>query len=725
MKNAYVVKRAKRKLKRDINKVFSGNFMKIITEIILNSDDSYKRLERESKEISVKKIGIEIKRGKTKKVTIIDYAEGLNADDFRRIFTEYGAQHNLAEDEVVRGLFGQGASDVLFYGAQSANLGKIESIKDNQLHVCKFIISDEQQVQISTVNRSSQIKGFKEKHHITQNGTVVSFGLGDNVSIPHKNFLKDKIEKFYMLRYVLADPQREVILKHDKQKTPLSSVKYAALKPDDLLSESPIDFRFGKHHLKGTLRLYEDSQTDSEERILIIDQHERVYDNTLFGLEEMSGAARIRGVLILNHLYECLNDYLNQDSPVELLRDSRDGFDQREKFTKDLFALCKPYVLKEIEAMNKKYEPRQYVLDQDNEIKKALRKINDFYSKLKLEEIGNLDKGSEPPSNGIQFVRDKIFITQHKIYDLKLLINAHLVSINDVIKISLSNSKHLDLNTDAISYQPGDIDEHGKVTKSVILKGLEITDTPIELKAQVLDYQSNTEVNIVKETIIYPENGLEFIPRESRIKPKKPHTLKLYADISKFTLGTAIDIKRTTRHELLPENQTYHIEESHLITPTLAKLDIPFRGGQLHEFHTYEAACDDTLAKAVVRVELSQKKDEGLEGLFSGLDAEYDSTATWQSSYIKETGKIKLNLAHIINKTMLNDLTRENLKKLDFTKEQYQYIFEIICFECAKQIVNIKLNKHEIEEDAQFILQDIQAIKTKLYHSIFSDRIDL
>ncbi len=720
MNDEFVVKRAKRKLKRDINKVFSGNFLKIITEIILNSDDSYKRLEREHPDDEVKPIIVDIKRGKTKTVSVIDYAEGLNAEDFRRIFTEYGAQHNLDENEVVRGLFGQGASDVLFYGAQSARLGKIESIKDKALHTCKFIVADEQRVKINTIDRTSQVKGFKKKHNIKHNGTVVSFGLGDNIAIPHKNFLKDKIEKFYMLRYVLADEKREIILKHDKQKVILSSKKFAVLKADTLIDEYPLNFRFESHHLKGSLKLYEDNQADPEEKVLIIDQYERVYDNTLFGLEEMSGAARIKGVLVLNDLYACLNAYLNQDDPVEILRDSRDGFDQRENFTKRLFALCKPYVQKQIESMNQKYEPKQYILDQDKEIKNALRKINEYYSQLKLEEIGNLDPGHEPPSNGIQFVRDKIFVTQNKTYSLNLLINANLVSNDDKIKISLNEADRLALTTKVVQYQPHEVDNHGKVTKSVILKGLKITEKPLLIKAEVLDYQTNTEVNIVKETIIYPENGLAFIPRESRIKPNKPHTLKLFVDISRFPLNTVIEVQRKSLHELLPEPHTYRLEEKHLITPVLAKLDIPFQGGKLHETHHFEANALDVKAKALIRIELPQEKDLGLEGLFSGLDAEYDSTATWQSTYIKETGKIKLNLAHIINKTLLNDLTIENLKKLDFTKDQYRYIFEIICFECAKQIVYIKLKKHEIEHDANDILKDIQTVKTGLFKSIFT-----
>ena len=721
MDDTYAVKRASRKIKRDINKVFSGNFLKIITEIILNSDDSYKRLERQKNDCdALKEIKIELKRGEKKRITVIDYAEGMSAEDFKRIFTEYGAQHNESEEKEVRGLFGQGASDVLFYGAQSAKLGKIESIKDNMFYTCKFIINEEQKVKINTIEKSSQIRNFKTKYNIINNGTVVTFGVGDNVAIPHKNNIQEKIEKFYMLRYVLSDSKRIVTLKHDNKIVVLSSKKYSVLEKKLMLHSETFDFKYDKRVLTCKFEIYEDTKADSEAKVLIIDDGYRVYDETLFGLDEISGASRVKGVLIISHLYEFLNEQLNADSPDEILTDSRDGFDQRVQFTKKLFSLCKPILSKQIEKMNQKYEPQSYILDQDKEIKKALKKINDYYNKLKLEEIGNLEKGSEPPANGVQFVRDKIFITQNKTYDLKLLVNASLVKPNDKITIQVNDKEKLHLVTQTISYKESEIDEQGKVTKSVVLKGKNITDKPIELAAQIFDYKTVTEVSIVEEDIIYPENGIEFIPKESRVKPKKSHMLKLYIDISRFAIGSIVQYHRTSKSELLVEENTVEIKKNDLITPNLAKIIIPFKGGNLGEFHHYKAVCESVTAKALIRVEEPKERNEGLHGLFSGLDAEYDSVASWQSSYIRETGKIKLNLSHVINKGNLKNMTRENLKNLEFSQDQYRYIFELVCFECARQIVNIKLNKNEISDDVNIVLTDIQKIKTSLYKSIFS-----
>lgn len=711
-----VVKRATRKMKRDIGKVFAGSFLKMITEIILNADDSYKRLEESGDYDSVGEIIITIHR-EARKVEIIDFAEGLNAADFQRIFAEYGAQHNFSESGHIRGLFGQGASDVLFFGAQTAKLGEIRSIKDEALHVCKFIVAEDQKIKIDTITKKKQVQSFMQKYEIEKNGTVVTFGLGQEVPIPQKNLLQEKIEQFYMLRYVLADPKRKVMLKHDKRKVVLNSKKYR-LDQDDLLSSVKIAFNYDNTPFKGRLDIFQDPNLDAEERIMIIDEAKRVYDNTLFGLEETSGASRVKGVLILENLYERLTDYLNQENPLELLRDSRDGFDQRQSFTKMLFAACKKPLAEEIKRLNARYEPSQIALEKDKIIQSVLRRINAYYKKLKLEEIGNLEKGSEPPGEGLKFVREKIYITKGKTYDLKLLINPNLIPEEAGIHITAPINGALDLQTQTIQYQAKDIDGHGLVTKSVVLKGVKTTETALSLQATFEAYRAETAVNIVEEDIVYPENGLEFIPKESSVKPNKAVTLKLYVDISKFPLGSRINLTRTSKSELIPEETAWVVEASHLINDGLALIPIPFKGGALHEIHHFEALCQETTATAMVRIRQPKERDQGLEGLFSGLDAEYDTHAFWQSSYMKDSGKIKLNLAHPINKKLLNDVSIEAVKKADFTQAQYDYIFELVCYECARQIVLIKVEKHELQDDFATIVHETQVTKTELYRAI-------
>ena len=716
MAEEYLVKKNKRKTKRDINKVFSNNFYKILTEIILNADDSYKRLERVNKDETVKQIIVDINRSK-KRISVIDYAEGMNKEDYRRIFSDYGGEHHGNVNGTIRGLFGQGASDVLFFGAQAAKTGKIESIKDDALHVCKFILDDEQKIKPDTITKRQNIKNFRSKFGITGNGTVVTFGLGNRVSIPHKTRLKDKIEKFYMLRYVLADPKREVIIRHDKIKQTLSS-KHLLFEEEDRVMEKRLTFKFETYEIPARLRLYEDKDADSEEKVLITDPAGIVYDNTLFGLEEMSGAARLRGELVLDGIYECLTDYLNAEDPQEILSDSRDGFDQRETFTRKLFGLVKPYVKEAIKQLSAEYEPEQFVMDRDKKLKNMLKKINQYYRDLKLEEIGTFDRGDEPPSEGIRFVREEIYITQGKTYGLQLMLNANLIASENEILVECDDAVPLDLVTKRARFKEADIDANGLVVKSIILKGKHLTEQPVQLRARCLEHTTNTAVSVVEETIVYPENGLEFIPKEVRVRPGKTRTLNLYVDLSRFPLQAQVTIERSSRSQLIGDIESVIMNDAHVINESLARIPVEFKGGKLYETHHYTARIQNVEAKGVVRVEESEQEDTGLKGLFSGLEAQYDSVGTWQSRYDRTTGKIFVNLSHKINRRLLPDITEETIKQANYSDIQYFYIFELVCLECAKQICQIKLEKNEIKNEFIIIQKEIQKFKTDLYQTI-------
>jgi hypothetical protein len=133
-----VVQEDPRKSKRDLRKVFNYDFFKIITEIILNADDSYRRLE-DSHQINSKQT-IKIMFDRDERIlTIIDNAEGMSYDDMKRIFSNYGGDHSKYQNhQGVRGLFGQGAGDVLYNAAFSKKIAQIISFKDNQVTKCKF-----------------------------------------------------------------------------------------------------------------------------------------------------------------------------------------------------------------------------------------------------------------------------------------------------------------------------------------------------------------------------------------------------------------------------------------------------------------------------------------------------------------------------------------------------------------------------------------------------------
>ncbi|MFW5913549.1 MAG: ATP-binding protein, partial [Bacillota bacterium] len=169
-----------------------------MAEILLNADDSYKRIEDETAK-SKKRIDIYLDRDK-REVTVIDRAEGMSKKELEEKFTLYGASHAGGEKYRVRGLFGQGASDVLFSSAMSKKKAEIKTIKDNTFQTCKFKFEKEKRVEIK--RPKTHLKEIRKTYGINNNGTVVLFGLPDEVNLPPKKSIKKTLESFYMFRYI-------------------------------------------------------------------------------------------------------------------------------------------------------------------------------------------------------------------------------------------------------------------------------------------------------------------------------------------------------------------------------------------------------------------------------------------------------------------------------------------------------------------------------------------
>ena len=137
-----------RKRERDIVKKLGRDFCRYLAEIITNCDDSYKFLEKNSKDTeyiaSNKPIYIDIDFPKLKNyavVTIVDNAEGMDAKRLDKVFEKYGADTAHGSSSGSRGLYGQGATDVMEAAKFNNNkVATIKSIKDGKLYEANFLL---------------------------------------------------------------------------------------------------------------------------------------------------------------------------------------------------------------------------------------------------------------------------------------------------------------------------------------------------------------------------------------------------------------------------------------------------------------------------------------------------------------------------------------------------------------------------------------------------------
>ena len=129
-------------LDRRFESAIGKSLAKALSELITNSDDSYKRLAKSPGVIPTnqarKSITVRLFRAE-RRFQIIDQAEGLTDHDMLKRFRRYGEDTSGQSLRLpVRGLFGKGLADVMFTQQKS----NVKSIKGDKSYVCKFMRKD-------------------------------------------------------------------------------------------------------------------------------------------------------------------------------------------------------------------------------------------------------------------------------------------------------------------------------------------------------------------------------------------------------------------------------------------------------------------------------------------------------------------------------------------------------------------------------------------------------
>src|ERR1700760_2037929 len=108
------VKASARHMKRSMERAIRGNPVRALAELILNADDSYRRLEDAGITVSGR-IEVELDRRYSNSTVLVrDFAEGMSRRDAVDNMTDWGgAQSGQAKGGSARGFFGRGAKDAL------------------------------------------------------------------------------------------------------------------------------------------------------------------------------------------------------------------------------------------------------------------------------------------------------------------------------------------------------------------------------------------------------------------------------------------------------------------------------------------------------------------------------------------------------------------------------------------------------------------------------------
>ena len=706
-----------RTAKRRQQKTLGSSAVAYLIELITNSDDSYKRLEsagKMSKE-DAKPIYVELKK-KNGVVTfaVTDNAEGMTADRVESIFKKYGGDNAGGDTSASRGIFGQGATDVMVNASMDGKPAMLESIKDGE--ICKFYFSWDDQVSKRTVTQKKlsfnkgQFEQVRKSLKIPENGTRMTFGVPSNVKFKESTIL-DELEGAYALRYILSAKNRKVIFIKNDFEQALSSANYN-LEEKDLLDSKKFVFDYEDSHLSCELKLYRNpnKKTDAEYKteILVTDSNEVVYANTFFGFEKMPKAKDISGVLIIDGLYELCKKHLNQDNPDEIINDDRTGFNIRHDFYK---TIQKKHLDKYInDCLNEHATPTEEVdITKNKKFKNALSALNKWMTEeLKRDIPGGGGSGKNPPSDGLDFGKPKIEITVGVSYDLKLVINSSLITSEDDIFVDVegNDDNYISYTPEVITYSDDEIKD-GKVIKSISLNALKITPDGeyVILTVSSKSYKKSIAIYVLDVDIIYPNDGLDFEFKEVTFTENGNHKSVVWFDTENYEIGTVI---RVESNGLTLLSNQYVLSDDYLITDHIGKFNVISSSGVVgNDYELRIIAEKDGLAKTqIVHVRNEVTRDRGSKGMFTSIQLWGGDDTNFQITFNEKTGIIYINPKSPINIAMMGDLSNTNPEKPTFDKKQNQYIADLLAYQSAILDVKELERKNDIEINEDERLED-------------------
>lgn len=695
MSQDFIIATAGRKIKRDINKTLGNDLKKYLTELLTNSDDSYTRLEKKglANETDVKPIEINISE-RTGIISVVDNAEGMNLEELKEKFLVYGADTSAGQDATtVRGMFGQGATDVLMSAAADNKDAIIISIKDGICTECHFHLDPaDDQKKIRFPDQPITIDEARKQYRIPGNGTAVVFGLPSSVRMDSKH-LAERLQDFYMLRFLFSKPNRHVTLRNtdtNKEETICYDGSYYDSLP--VLEEAEFTIEYKGDKIKGNIELRQNKEKQNLDKgIFVCDDKMVAYDEQFFERKSHSGMEQIEGKIVLYGLYDLVRAYLNADQPEEIIKDDRDGFNTKHDFYHLLKVEVAKYIIRatgKVEESKRNNTPR---LKDDKKFAQALKMINQFL-KEELEEIAPVpgdDTLKVPPAEGIRFIRSKIKISKGKQYSIKMLINTTLLPGGSIIDIDVDQPDKLKLNKTRLMV-PYDVAENPTLL-DLAISGKETTSQTVAITAESGAYQTALFVDVIDIPIHYPKYGLEFFPRRLSKKPEIGSKGHLYVDARKYPLGTQVNLKSESIFLSVTTEQVI-LSSEHMVSEDIAVIDVIVQGGEDSDKGIIAAKAISYTTRLEVIVSEKEEPDFNKGGMIS--DIECKSTQPFvQTYYDADKGLIVINDKNQININMLEEYFKTGEIESVTVRN---FIADLASTECAKLMMRKKIEGGKI-----------------------------
>ena len=632
-----VLRVSDRHMRRRMKVGTQGSVIRSLVELITNSDDSYRRLERDN-QLSGKGVIVIVYNQQDGRgfFEVRDYGEGMSADKVEEGFTEYGA---ATSGKDVRGYFGQGAKDVLAMMIDA----RICTFKDGYFTEF-FYFSEEnsEKIKWEIKGPSQATPELREKHKIDENGTVAYFEANRDLigSLPRFSNLQEKIANNYMLRKIMMNRRRKVLLVNNKgEKRQLRKFQPPGeeVLADEFIikSDKHGDFPIRISVFRAQVEL-DQTGDDRDGGLLVLDEKEVVLDITLFKYDNEPLASRFFGEVIVDGFREKL---LDKEEPV--LLEEREGLNKRHPFCKKLVEAIEERLAKliKVEKLREKREAETKIdFEAQKRYKKAIKILNEIAEEETQTAVNLGDVSTEalePPPDGIILIPQFAEITVGRRYNLKLRIDTRVFRPGALIKISCDSSAIRVITPEVKITRE---DRGGIITRFISIQGVEANKGGT-LKVVASDIELEAKIFVIPEKEILYEEGMAFRPETLTLRPNKVRRISLLVYVKMIEGGSEIKIKSEDESikvskETITVNEfdavknvaTYHLEVWGEGVGTQALITA--------EYENYMACCE-------VKIRSKEKEDEKQrKGLFDKPHFSYEENPIQRSSYSEETKEI-------------------------------------------------------------------------------------
>lgn len=700
----YAIEFATRQIKRTFERAIGKSLPKILTELVTNADDSYRRLiEPGSDDIDPKRILVMFERSK-RRFSVTDNAEGLTDEEMRHRFLYYGQESSdRSRGFRTRSLFGKGLRDVLF----TQTHGQVKSIKDGKLYTCRFRwkSSGGQERPIIDIKPSARVTPeLREALRIPNNGTRVEFVLRDDVRTPRLDRLVSSLSRFYMLRMINSRSAREVLLEQIDRRGQAHRhqlvYRFPEAEPQEGFSDhletdigSSIEI-VGEISLAGEeLTQGEVGYVDREGGLLVLDEDEAVLDLHLFGFDDDPAARRVCGIVRLNGAGAYIRAKLNQSDPEEILTETRDGFDKQHPFYRQLRAKINPQLAPVIERLRELGPTPKIKLSEKT--RERHKQAFDVLNQLANELLGrtgrapNVPSGKRvPPPDGIAFVNTHVSIQTGVVTPVALLVNPSVVSPGDSIDIV---SELADIVVAPSVIVIADKESDGVAVVKLIRLTSAVAGASGRVIARWKNVQTAVDVTTTIRDIVTPIDGLEFERDEYTVRIGGTRTLRLYVDLDKVPVGAQITCT-SDAEGVVVARESEMVTTASVITDRVAEISIQVSGNTLTSGVGMTAAYREFVAGTRVSVTRREKKEDGKHGLFR--DYRFQPLERKVQTQFVQDGFILVNTKDPVNERYFGDDPGRALEKHAHCQVR---LADLILNECLEIMVTQALEAGRLE----------------------------